>query len=97
MPAVLQKVESAHPPPPRLPWKAGSELTESPNQDRPNLLRCTDTAVRQTVIQLAATSGISLREYAAMLTALIQANGRAASAQVGDGAWRGRRRTQAGC
>ena len=66
--------------------ESGSELTESPNQDRPNLLRCTDTAVRQTVIQLAATSGISLLEYAAMLTALIQANGRAASAQVGDGA-----------
>ena len=66
--------------------ESGSELTESPNQDRPNLLRCTDTAVRQTVIQLAATSGISLREYAATLTALIQANGRAASAQVGDGA-----------
>ena len=38
------------------------------------------------MIQLAATSGISLLEYAAMLTALIQANGRAASAQVGDGA-----------
>ena len=38
------------------------------------------------MIQLAATSGISLREYAATLTALIQANGRAASAQVGDGA-----------
>ena len=63
-----------------------SELTESPNQDRPNLLRCTVTTVRQTVIQFAATSGISLREYAATLTALIQANGRAASAQVGDGA-----------
>ena len=39
-----------------------SELTESPNQDRSNLLRCTVTTVRQTVIQLAATSGISLRE-----------------------------------
>ena len=38
------------------------------------------------MIQFAATSGISLREYAATLTALIQANGRAASAQVGDGA-----------
>ena len=38
------------------------------------------------MIQLAATSGISLLEYAATLTALIQANGRAASAQVGDGA-----------
>ena len=38
------------------------------------------------MIQLAATSGISLREYAATPTALIQANGRAASAQVGDGA-----------
>ena len=38
------------------------------------------------MIQLAATSGISLREYAATLTVLIQANGRAASAQVGDGA-----------
>ena len=38
------------------------------------------------MIQLAATSGISLREYAATLTALIQANGRGASAQVGDGA-----------
>ena len=38
------------------------------------------------MIQLAVTSGISLREYAATLTALIQANGRAASAQVGDGA-----------
>ena len=63
-----------------------SELTGSPNQDRPNLLRCTVTTVRQTVIHLAATSGISLREYAATLTALIQANGRAASAQVGDGA-----------
>ena len=63
-----------------------SELTESPKQDRPNLLRCTVTTVRQTVIQFAATSGISLREYAATLTALIQANGRAASAQVGDGA-----------
>ena len=63
-----------------------SELTGSPNQDRPNLLRCTVTTVRQTVIQIAATSGISLREYVATLTALIQANGRAASAQVGDGA-----------
>ena len=38
------------------------------------------------MIQFAATSGISLREYAATLTALIQANGRAAPAQVGDGA-----------
>ena len=38
------------------------------------------------MIQLAGTSGISLREYAATFTALIQANGRAASAQVGDGA-----------
>ena len=38
------------------------------------------------MIKFAATSGISLREYAATLTALIQANGRAASAQVGDGA-----------
>ena len=38
------------------------------------------------MIQRAVTSGISLREYVATLTALIQANGRAASAQVGDGA-----------
>ena len=66
--------------------ESGSELTGSPNQDRSNLLRCTDTTVRQTMIQLAATSGISLREYAATPTALIQANGRGASAQVGDGA-----------
>ena len=68
-----------------LEW-AWSNMEQKPDQNLTNLLRWTVGAARDTIIETAKTSGIPLREYAATLTMFAQIDGRAAAAQIGDGA-----------
>ena len=68
-----------------LEW-AWSNMEQRPDQNLTNLLSYTVEAARETIINTAKTSGIPLREYAATLTMFAQIDGRAAAAQIGDGA-----------
>ena len=68
-----------------LEW-AWSNMEQKPDQNLPDLLRWTVGAARETITETAKTSGIPLREYATTITMFAQIDGRAAAAQIGDGA-----------
>ena len=68
-----------------LEW-AWSDLEKRPDQNLTSLLNYAVKAAREAVIHASKTSGIPLREYAATLTIFTQVDGRAAAAQIGDGA-----------